>query len=77
MRIASIWRGDELATRIETPPAQTGRTRSHSMGPSGMITTPDAPSRCAASQASDRIGSGAVALETRLGVTGCGLEWTR
>ena len=50
------------------------RTTSHSMGPSARISTPTAPSRRAASHASDRNGKGAVALDTTLGVTACGLD---
>jgi hypothetical protein len=72
--MASTSRGEDEATKIATAPAQTERTSSHSIDPSGMIKTPDAPNLVAASQASDRIGSGAVALETRLGVTACGLD---
>jgi hypothetical protein len=44
------------------------------MGPSGKIKTPTAPKRRAASHASDKNGKGAVALDTTLGVTGCGLD---
>ena len=70
LRIASSCRGFEVATRINAAPAQTERTRSHSIASSGMISTPEAPSRWAASHASERIGSGAVALETWWDVTG-------
>ena len=74
LRIVSSWRCDELATRIAISLLVKTRTTSQSIGPSARISTPTAPRRRAASHASDKNGKGAVALDTTLGVTACGLD---
>ena len=74
LRIASSWRCEALATRIATSLLAEHADDIPIHGPFGQDQHADGPQPRAASHASDRNGKGAVALDTTLGVTACGLD---